>query len=108
MQLDEEKPHIRKHKRPELGGGQAYHGSSDFVFGVVKMLRHNLLQGPVLTDVLCIYCVSIIHCIKWQNVYGAHKLQVPLLGRSVSGRTLVRNNSARKWCLLGKANPFSR
>jgi hypothetical protein len=27
-----------------------------------RLLRHNLLQKPALTDVLCISCISSVHC----------------------------------------------
>jgi hypothetical protein len=32
------------------------------LFGVVNNLRHNLLQNPVLTDALCIFCIRSINC----------------------------------------------
>jgi hypothetical protein len=44
--------------------------------------------------------------VKWQSVYGAHKVQMPLPGRWVSAGTLVRNYGATNLAPTQKDKPL--
>lgn len=51
------------YKRLKLGGGQTYVQLID-VSKCYDNLRHNWLQKPALTDVLCVSYISFFHCSK--------------------------------------------
>jgi hypothetical protein len=75
-------------------------------FGTVKYVRHNLLQKSALTDVLCISSINVIIVVKWQSVYGVHKVNMLLPGRFLSASTLVRNYHATNLAPTQKYQPL--